>query len=221
MRVVSVNVGLPREIEWQGETVLTGIFKTPVVGRIALDPINLAGDGQADSVNHGGLGKAVYAYPVEHYPFWREFLGVDELPFGGLGENVTVEGLDEETTCVGDVLRMGDAELVVTQPREPCYKLAVRWNRKDIVRHFLMSGLSGFYLSVRRTGDLGAGDAIEFIERDPLRVPIAEVNRAHRNASADRAILERAAKHEILPEYWRKKVRLHLSKHGAQSGAGE
>lgn len=210
MRVVSVNVGLPRTAEWKGESFLTGIFKEPVAGRLPLGEINIAGDGQADRVNHGGPGKAVYAYPVEHYPFWYEFLGVDSLPYGALGENLTVEGLDEETTCLGDVLRVGPVELVVTQPREPCFKLAAKFGREDIVRHFLQSGLSGFYLAVRRTGEVGAGDAIEILSRDPARVPIADVNRAHRGASADSAILRRAAEHDVLPEYWRKKVRLRL-----------
>src|SRR5262245_25306653 len=150
MRVVSVNVGLPREVEWKGRVVTTGIFKTPVAARVALRALNLEGDRQADLTVHGGADKAVYAYPSEHYPFWRRELPGLDLPCGAFGENLTTEGLDEAEVRIGDRFRVGTAEVRVTQPRIPCYKLGIRLGRDDIVERFLWSGRSGFYLAVLR-----------------------------------------------------------------------
>ena len=203
MRVVSVAVGMPRTIVWQGEPVETGIFKEPVAGRVPLGKINFEGDGQSDRVNHGGLDKAVYAYPIEHYPFWRDFLGKDDLPFGALGENLTVEGLLEEDAHIGDVLRVGTATLRIAQPRQPCYKLAARWERKDIVRAFVQSGLCGFYLSVEEEGEIGAGDAIERIHREAHGIRIPDLNDLHRGVRLDRGFVDRALALDRLPEWWR------------------
>src|SRR4051794_6720971 len=157
MHVVSVNVGLPRRVRWKGRDVTTGIFKEPVGGRTPLRPLNLDGDRQADLSVHGGATKAVYAYPVEHYPFWRDVLG-HELTPGAFGENLTVEGVPlEDEVAIGDRFRIGTAELVVTQPRIPCFKLGLRFGREDIVKRFLASGRSGYYLAVAVEGDVGAG----------------------------------------------------------------
>src|SRR5438093_950138 len=153
-RVVSVNVSLPKTVEWRGRKVTTAIFKEPVEGRIRIRRTGLVGDRQADPSVHGGPTKAVYAYPSEHYPLWRRELGRADLPWGSFGENLTTEGLDERTLRVGDRLRVGSAVLEVTQPRMPCYKLGIRFGRLDMVRRFLASGRSGFYLAVHEEGDV-------------------------------------------------------------------
>src|SRR3989475_1826307 len=166
MRVVSVNVSLPKTVEWRGRKVTTAIFKEPVEGRVRIRRTGLVGDRQADPSVHGGPTKAVYAYPSEHYPFWRSELGRADLPWGSFGENLTTEGLDERTLRVGDQLRVGSAVLKVTQPRMPCYKLAIRFGRLDMVRRFLASGRSGFYPAVHEEGDVAGGDPIELLGTD-------------------------------------------------------
>ena len=174
MKILSVNAGHPREIEWRGEVVRTSIFKEPVTGRVRVATLNLQGDEQSDLSVHGGTDKAVYAYPAEHYAFWRKELPGIEFPWGAFGENLTTEGLREGEVRIGDRLRAGSAEFVVTQPRMPCFKLAIRFNRPDIVKRFLRSGRTGFYLAVLREGDVGAGDAIELLDQDKSRVSIAD-----------------------------------------------
>ncbi len=180
MRVVSVNVGLPKPIVWKGRPVLSGIFKEPVEGRITVRRLNLEGDRQADLTVHGGPDKAVYAYPVEHYDFWRSLLSGIDLPPGSFGENLTVEGMMEENVHIGDCFQIGTAQMMVTQPRTPCYKLAAKFGRTDIVRHFLETGYSGFYLAVLREGDVGIGDAIQVIAQAAQKVSIAALNKQHR-----------------------------------------
>jgi MOSC domain-containing protein YiiM len=165
MKVISVNVGRPHEFTIRGDVIVTSIFKDPVKGRVRVATLNLDGDEQSDLSVHGGINKAVYAYPSEHYARWHEELPDAELPWGAFGENLTLEGLLEGTTCIGDRLRIGTAELVVTQPRQPCFKLAYKFGRQDMIKRFLKSGRSGFYLSVAREGDVGAGDTIELLSR--------------------------------------------------------
>src|SRR5947208_13022205 len=166
MKLLSVNVGLPRELEWKGKIVRTSIFKTPVTGRVRVAKLNVEGDQQSDLTVHGGVDKATYAYPSEHYPFWRrEFPGMD-LPWGVFGENFTTEGLLEETFHIGDRLRIGSAEFIVTQPRMPCFKLGIRFNRSDMVKRFLQSDRTGFYFGVRKEDEGAAGDSIELLGRE-------------------------------------------------------
>jgi len=162
MKVLSVQVGRPRDVEWRGEVVNTGIFKEPVHGPVIVHWLDLDGDEQADLTVHGGANKAVYVYPSEHYPLWRKELPELEFPFGAFGENLTVDGLLEDDVRLGDQLRIGTAEFVVTQPRMPCYKLAVRFNRTDMLKRLLRSGRTGFYLRVLEEGVLTAGDAIQW-----------------------------------------------------------
>src|SRR5215213_4616075 len=145
MRILSVNVGLPRAVEWGGERVITGIYKEPVEGRVWMGRTNLDGDGQADLTVHGGPSKAVYVYPSEHYPLWRAELPGLDLPWGAFGENLTIAGLSETEVCIGDRFRIGEGEVMVTEPRMPCYKLAGKLARPEIIREFLESGRSGFY----------------------------------------------------------------------------
>src|SRR5213596_60662 len=175
MRLVSVNVGLPREMEWRGRTIRTSIFKTPTDRRVRVTTVNLEGDRQSDLSVHGGVDKAVYAYPSEHYAYWRGELPGMDLPWGIFGENLTREGLLEETLHIGDRLRVGSSEFLVTQPRMPCFKLGIRFGRPDIVKRFLRSGRTGFYLAVTREGEVRAGDAVAPIARHELAISVAEI----------------------------------------------
>jgi MOSC domain-containing protein YiiM len=203
MHVVSVNVGLPRTVRWKGRDVTTGIFKEPVEGRMPLRRLNLDGDRQADLAVHGGAEKAVYAYPLEHYAFWREELG-KELPFGSFGENLTVLWLPlEDEAAIGDRFRIGTAELRVTQPRLPCYKLGVRFGREDMVKRFLVSGRTGYYLAVEVEGDVGAGDRVERTWRHPAEIPVSEITRVYASERDDVAAIERLVQLDALPEDWR------------------
>lgn len=204
MKLISVNVGVPREIFWKNRVVTTGIFKEPVAGRIAVRKHNLAGDQQADLSVHGGPDKAIYVYPSEHYEFWRNELPGVDLPWGMFGENLTIEGLMENEVNIGDRFRIGSSVLAVTQPRMPCFKLAAKFGRDDIIKRFLDSRRSGFYLAVIEEGEVGAGDAIERIYRDENDITIAATVNAYVNGAGDQDWLARASRHESLPEGWRK-----------------
>ena len=160
-KVISLNVGLPRTVNFHGQAVTTGIFKEPVKGRIKLRKLNLDGDKQADLTVHGGLDKALYAYPAEHYDYWKERLPKMKLLWGMFGENLTTEGLLEDQVNIGDVFRIGSSEVIVTQPRMPCYKLGVKFGRMDIIRQFMDSKLTGIYFRVLKEGEIGAGDGFE------------------------------------------------------------
>src|SRR5437868_2936575 len=215
MKLVSVNVGLPREVPWHGRNVTTGIYKQSVAGRVALRKLNLDGDRQADLSVHGGAYKAVYCYPLEHYAYWRKELSAGELPMGMFGENSTTDDLLEDSVRLGDRFSVGSAEVVVTQPRLPCYKLGVRFQSDDMVRRFLASGRTGFYLAVTREGQVGAGDEIEAISRDPNAVPVSEITRlyiAKRYADDDVILVRRAMQVAALPESWKQYLGERLQK---------
>jgi MOSC domain-containing protein YiiM len=198
-----VNVGLPRPVSYRGKTVQTAIFKEPVEGPVRVDGINLDGDRQADLRVHGGPDKAVYAYRAEHYPWWRDELG-RELPFGMFGENLTVEGVpDEDELAIGDRLRAGTAELVVTQPRLPCFKLGIRFGDQRIVKRFLAAGRTGFYLRIERPGVVRAGDAVELLERHPARFAVSEITRLYAHDRDDVDGLARALAVDALVDDWR------------------
>ncbi len=177
MQILSVNVGQPRQIRTSNGTVLTSIFKSPVEGSVALREYNLAGDRQADLTVHGGPWKAVYLYPHEHYSYWAGELPGMELPFGVFGENLTTEGISEEWVCIGDQFQIGSAIVQVTQPRMPCYKLALRFGRADMVKRFWKSGRSGIYFSIVQEGELQRGDSFQQIEAGPEQVSVADVVR--------------------------------------------
>ncbi|MGV2827312.1 MOSC domain-containing protein [Myxosarcina sp. GI1(2024)] len=212
MKLVSLNVGLPREYEWQGKTVSTGIFKAPVTGTIKLDTLNFNGDAQADLTVHGGIDKAVYAYPIEHYQYWRSQLPEVEFTCGIFGENLTISGLLETEVNIGDRFNLGSAELMVTQPRMPCYKLGLRFNRPDMVKRFLGSLLTGFYFRVLQTGDVKTGDELKLISRDKHRVTVADITKLYVNKERDLELLQRAIEVEALPASWRDYFRKQLKK---------
>lgn len=207
MKTVSLNVARPQLIVYRGTTINTGIFKKPVSGRVMLRALNLDGDKQADLSVHGGSFKAVYAYPSEHYEYWRDELPGTELTWGAFGENFTTEGLreglGEDDLHVGDRFRVGSATLMVRQPRMPCYKLAAKFQREDIIERFLLSGRSGFYFSVEQEGEVGQGDAIELISRNRESITIAEMNRLFVRDRYNRDLLQKAIDTLELPESWR------------------
>src|SRR5215216_735793 len=203
MKIISVNVGRPRLVMRNGEPVSTGIFKEPVDGRVMLRTLNLDGDRQADLTVHGGPEKAVYAYPSEHYPFWKQELPGMDLPWGMFGENFTTEGLLETETNIGDRFRIGSAEVMVTQPRMPCYKLGIRFGRTDIIKRFLISERSGFYFSVLKEGEVGAGDELELLEKNASGVSIVDVTRLYSSEKENVDLLRRAIATEALPASWR------------------
>jgi len=199
MKIVSLNVGMPRKVPYGDREVMTGIFKSPVPGPILLRHLNLDGDHQADLENHGGRNKAVYAYPSEHYDFWRQELPGVELVLGNFGENLTTEGLLEEDAHIGDQFRIGTAVVKVTQPRIPCYKLGIRFGRPDMVKRFLASRRSGIYFSVVEEGLVNTGDAIERVHEDERGISVADINRAYVNLRDNLALARRIVSMEVLP----------------------
>ena len=213
MKLLSVNVGLPREVEWNGRMIRTSIFKVPVVGRVHVRKMNLDGDEQSDLTVHGGIDKAVYVYPSEHYAFWRKELPNADLNWGAFGENFTTEGsLDDQAVHIGDRVRIGSAEFVVTQPRMPCFKLGIRFGRADIIKRFLHSGRNGFYFAVAQEGEVGTGDSIELLTRDDNGVTVADIVQLYTADAANQDLLHRVSELAALPESWRGYFRKRLWK---------
>ena len=203
MKLISLNVARPRLVVYQGTTINTGIFKQPVSGPVQLRTLNLDGDRQADLTVHGGPYKAVYAYPSEHYDYWRRQLPGFDLPWGMFGENFTTTGLSEAELHIGDRLQIGSAVLLVRQPRMPCYKLAAKFQRDDMIERFLRSGRSGFYFSVEQEGEVAVGNSLKFLSRDSGGITIAEMNRLFVNDKYDHDLLQKVMNTSALPEDWR------------------
>ena len=212
MKLVSLNVARPRLVSWQGRSVSTGIFKEPVEGPITLRTLNLDGDRQADLTVHGGKTKAVYAYPVEHYDFWKGELPDMDLPFGMFGENFTTAGLDETKVHIGDHFRVGTAELMVTEPRMPCYKLGIKFGRSDIIKRFMQSRRTGFYFAVVQEGEVQAGDAIELLSEQPNRVTVADITLLYAFEKDNLPLMKRAIEVEALPQSWREYFQQQIQK---------
>ena len=212
MRILSVNIGRAETITFNGKSRTTGINKRPVDGSVWIGPEGLEGDVQVDRRVHGGPDKAVYIYPGEHYAFWRPELEDPDLPFGAFGENLTVEGVDENIR-VGDRLRVGEALLVVTEPRLPCGTLAARMQRVDMQKRFLKSGRTGFYLAVVEEGAVTAGDEVEIASRDPRAVRIADLVAYHIEKGAPESLLRRALDIDVLPAGWREEFTKRLARH--------
>ena len=209
MKVVSLSVGLPREVEWEGHSVLTSIFKSPVDRRLRVSSLNFEGDEQSDLTVHGGVDKAVYVYPSEHYEEWRQELPGVDFPQAVFGENLTTEGLSEDVR-IGDRFRIGTAEFVVTQPRMPCFKLGIRFGRMDLLKRMLRNGRTGFYFAVTAEGEVGAGDTIESIERLDEGLTVADVVRLYTVDAKNQELLRRATQTSRLPDSWKDYFRKRL-----------
>jgi MOSC domain-containing protein YiiM len=212
MNLISVNVGLPRVVMINGDPVSTGIFKEPVAGRAILRTLNLDGDRQADLSVHGGPSKAVYAYPSEHYHYWKHELPEMNLPWGMFGENFTTAGLFESELNIGDKFRVGSAIVMVTEPRMPCYKLGIRFGRSDIVKRFLASERTGFYFAVLQEGEVGMGDAIELIERSKDSLRLSDITALYTHEKHNVGLLRRAIAVGALPESWKSYFQHRLAK---------
>ena len=212
MKIISVNVGLPRLVLRNGEPVSTGIFKEPVAHRVMMRTLNLDGDRQADLSVHGGPEKAVYVYPSEHYEFWKRELPDMDLPWAIFGENLTTTGLLETEVNIGDKFRIGTAEVMVTQPRMPCYKLGIRFGRADIIKRFLISERTGFYLSVLKEGEVGAGDEVELLKKNEAGIKVVDVTRLYSSDKDNVDLLRRLIALEEVPESWREYLQERLDK---------
>jgi MOSC domain-containing protein YiiM len=203
VKLVALNVARPRLVVYKGKTINTGIFKLPVSGPLRLRTLNLDGDRQADLSVHGGPYKAVYGYPAEHYPFWRQELPGVDLPWGMFGENFTTTGLAEDELHVGDRFQIGSSIVMVRQPRTPCHKLAAKFQRDDILERFLLSGRSGFYFSVEQEGSVAEGDAFQLLKRNREGITISEMNRLFVREKYNPELLRKAVGTAALPEDWR------------------
>ncbi len=211
MKLLSVNVSPPRQVEYAGRAYASGINKRAVAGKVALGKLNLAGDGQGDLNNHGGEHQAVYCYPHEHYARWARVLERGDFHFGQFGENFTTRGLLESAVCIGDVFCVGGARLQVSQPRVPCYKLADKLGIPGFEKTFLRANLSGFYCRVLEAGDVQAGDSITLVERDRVGMTVAEVNAAlHLDKAPSQA--ERALRIDALSPGWKRSFAKLLSR---------
>lgn len=209
MKLVSLNVGKPRQVETPRGPVLTSIWKAPVAGRVGLRRFNVDGDQQADLKVHGGEFKAVYLYPGEHYAFWREELPGMEMPPGMFGENLTTEGVDEQEVQIGDRFRIGTALLQVTQPRMPCFKLQLKFGRADMVKRFWKSGRSGIYFSIVEEGELAAGDEIVPVSRVSDGITVGELVRLYRDPDPDPARIQVALRAPLAGS-WKTELRERL-----------
>ena len=203
MKLISVNVGLPREIVYKGRAITTGIFKAPVAGSVRARRLNLDGDRQADLTVHGGAEKAVYVYPAEHYVYWRNELPDLQLDWAMFGENFTTAGLLEDGVNIGDRYRIGSATFQVTQPRMPCYKLAAKFQRDDMLKRFLRSLRTGFYFSVIEEGEVATSDPIALVSRDAAGITVTDITKLYISKGKDQDLLRRAAQIEALPASWR------------------
>ncbi len=212
MKVLSVNVGTPKTYDWMGQPVTTSIFKSAVEGEVRVTKLDLAGDAQADLTVHGGVDKAVYVYPHEHYAWWMEH-GIRPLKPGNFGENLTIGGLLENDVHIGDELEIGSARFVITQPRLPCYKLQVRFNRLEMTKLFYSTRRFGFYLKVTREGALQAGAPITIVTRDANAVSVAALIALYTGDTDDSELLQRAIAVEALPAGWREDLQQRAERH--------
>jgi MOSC domain-containing protein YiiM len=208
--LLSVNVAKPRAMPFNGKTVMTGIFKEPVAGRVALRTLGLDGDGQADPENHGGIYKAVYSYPAEHYEYWARVLDRNDLAYGVFGENLTISGFMEDDVHIGDMFRVGSALLEVTQPRVPCFKLATVLRLPHFPKQFTASGRTGFYQRVLVEGEIGVGDSIERVKVDPRGVTVREMMRLMHIDREDFDAMEKAVGIPALTPGWRDELKERL-----------
>ncbi len=218
MKLISINVGLPRIVTVNGDPVSTGVFKEPVAGRVMLRTLNLDGDRQADLSVHGGPSKAVYVYPAEHYDYWKRELPGMDLSWGMFGENFTSAGLFESDVNIGDRFSVGSAVVMVTEPRMPCYKLGIKFGRADMVKKFLASERTGFYFAVLQEGEVGAGDPIDLVEKTDPSVRVSDITRLYTRDMHNLGLLRRAVEVEALPESWKSYFHQRIDKLVDQGG---
>lgn len=214
MKLHSINVAMPREVEINGRPVVTGIYKEPVIGPVWLGRLTLAGDGQADLTVHGGEYQAAYSYPVEHYSHWEQVMGGGKFSPGMFGENFTISGLLEDSVCIGDIWRIGEARVQVTMPRVPCFKFGHKIGRPAILREFLHSGYSGFYHRVLDEGYVAAGDNIELLERDRHSVTVRKMLGMQKLGEGDAESLKHALNITCLPPSLRRELEQRLGDSG-------
>ncbi len=218
MKLITVNCGLPKEVLWHGQAVTTSIYKEPVEGRVALRTLNLDGDRQSDLTVHGGKDKAVYCYQLSHYDYWKAEMRDHPLPPGAFGENFTIDGPGEDSIHIGDRFAIGSAEVAVTQPRLPCYKLGIRFESDHMIKRFLESGRTGFYLAVTREGEVGADDEIRTLSLDPHSVPVSDITRlyvAKKYDARDTAMVLKALEVDALTNSWKEYFDEKLTRLGA------
>jgi MOSC domain-containing protein YiiM/ferredoxin-NADP reductase len=218
--VVSVNVGLPRDVAWRGKIVHTGIWKEPVAGRVFAGRLNLVGDGQGDLAGHGGEQRAVMVYQLGSYRYWAEHLGRTDLTPGIFGENFTVEGLADDEVCIGDRYRIGNAVFEVTQPRVTCYRLGLRLDNPEMPALVVSHRRPGFYFRVIEEGDVGAGDRIEKLAEGPERVTVAEIDALLYSSAHPPEALQRALRVPALSPGWQRSMRSLLTAAGSSGNAG-
>ena len=216
MKIISVNVSLPIEVEHRRKVVETGIFKKSVPGSVRVDRLNLVGDRQADLVNHGGEDKAVYAYSLDHYAYWQDLLNRDSMPYGQFGENLTVAGLDESKSYIGDHLQIGSTLMAITQPRLPCFKLGIRMENKEMPKLFSKSARTGFYLKVLTEGTVEAEDTIEIVQRGNGAISVKRLFEALFHPRTHNAVdvLDQALDVPELSQEWRKQIKDRLKRRG-------
>ncbi len=212
MKILALSVSKPVEIEYAGKLIRTGIFKMPVASRLKATVAGLEGDGQADLEAHGGADKAIYLYSRDNYLFWQQELGVDAFPWGQFGENLTVEGLLDESVHIGDRYRMGDVLVEVTQPRIPCFKLGIRMGSSRFPKRFLQSGRVGFYVRVLQPAELGAGDLIEKVFEDRRKLSVGRSLVALSDGPEQLDVIKQALRIEALSDAWRKDLSERLKK---------
>jgi MOSC domain-containing protein YiiM/ferredoxin-NADP reductase len=217
--LVSVNVGMPRDIEWRGRTVRTGIWKSPVQRRCRVGRLNVEGDGQGDLGGHGGEQRAVFVYQLDSYRYWQERLSRSDLVHGQFGENFTVEGLPDDEVCIGDRYRIGEALFEVTQPRTTCYRVGVRMDEPQMAALLTSSGRPGFYFRVLEEGDVAAGDPIELVSKGPERMTVAAVNSLLYSSRHPHDLLERVLRVPALSPGWRGSFEALLNSQDAHTGA--
>lgn len=202
MKIISLNVSLPKIVEFRGEKVSTGIYNKPVEGKVKVRTLNLDGDKQADLTVHGGRDKAIYAYPSEHYPYWKNHYPELQMDWGMFGENFTTEGLLEDQANIGNEYQIGTAKFAITQPRMPCFKLGIKFGTFDIIKKFFASAKSGIYFKVLEEGEVGSGDKIKLIRKDENNVTIHDVMKIYGDEHNHKKMLERALKIDALPIEW-------------------
>ncbi len=203
MKLFSLNVSLPKTVDYRGHKVSTGIYNNPVEGRLKVKTLNIEGDQQADLTVHGGPDKAVYAYPAEHYPYWKEQYPNLSINWGMFGENLTTKGLLEDQANIGDEYQIGSAKFAVTQPRMPCFKLGIKFESPDIIKKLFASAKCGIYFKVLEEGEIGAGDEIKLVKRDKNNVTIQDIMKTYGNEHNNKELLERAVKIDALPPGWK------------------